>query len=227
MNNLTIFKSVLKYNIQYPALIILGTVIPIAISVGQFLLGIEGVPTLLLMALLWSSVIEGLEIFNNKEKGTEIRILASPTSYLGYLTQTLLANTVLMAIRIIIFLTIGIVLNGWGLLFTFGLFIVYMLFSISIIALAFMLSRIFNKLNSAMMAFSFVSTLFTMLGGLWFPVELLPRFLEIIGMLSPVYWASAAITQLSTNGINIDFLLACIAIAGYVIIFMLLGSFKK
>lgn len=222
--NLAIFNFTIKQYVAYPVQYILGIAVPILLLIISRFLNIMNDDIFLgwiLMVLMWSAFIDSLQILENKEIGVEVRVLASPISWLNYLSQSLLAGIVIMALRICIFLTIGVVLNGWSFIFFVRLFINYSLFSTSIICLGFFFSRIFSNIRSATMAFSFISLFFVMLGGVWIPLEWLPTWLYILGMLSPVHFAVSALQM------NDLYFLNLLAILGFVIIFLLLGSIKR
>ena len=229
MISLTIFKFVLRKSVTAPTALIVGILIPIILLLFRHFLefGEIGFLNWILMALIWSSFMEGIEILENKQSGVETRIIAAPISWLSYLSSYLAASLTLAALRIVLFLIVGMIIEGWSFSFAFGLFTIYFIFSASTIALSFWFSRMFKNISSATLVLSLTGTLFTMLGGLWFPVQYLTPILNIIAMLSPVYFSVLAIESLVYNGPSYVLLLNLIIVAGFVIIYMLFGSMNR
>lgn len=229
--NLTIFKHTFKQNLLFPVQLIIGIFVPSILLVAGYTWGLfqndAVILSWILMSLMWSAFVEGLEILENKQKGVEIRILAGPVTWVNYLCQYLLSGIFLTSIRIIGFLIIGAIFYDWSIGVFMSLFSVYFLFSINMIALAFWWGRMFKTIGSATGTFSFTSTLFTMIGGLWFPVALLPRWLEFVSMATPIYWSVQALYYIVDYGVTASLVLYFLIIFGFATIYMVLGSMKR
>lgn len=167
-------------------------------------------------------------IMADKKNNTLVRMLASPLDSKSYLIQNILSYFVVMAIQIIITLYAIIYMVGGdiGPSFT-NMFIIFSVFSLCAIGLNLAICSISKNAKQASTLSSFINTLLAMLGGAFWPREVMPSFLRTAGNFTPTAWLVDGISKLlvspdlSSVYQNIGILLL------FTVVFFLFCSWKK
>jgi len=105
----------------------------------------------------------------------------------------------------------------------FALLSLYNLFTVGFVLAIVSAAR--NQ-GAASVALAMGSTLFSMLGGLFWPIEFMPEFMRRLGWFSPGYWLAQGlgnIRELTFAGYGVPMLF----LAGFTLVAMILGGWKR
>jgi ABC-2 type transport system permease protein len=81
-----------------------------------------------------------------------------------------------------------------------GLFLVAFGFTLSVTAISFALGSRFENEQQASGFALLLSLILAPLGGAWWPLHIVPRFMQVIGHISPIAWSMDAFTNLIFEG---------------------------
>ena len=197
---MTIFKFALKRYFRQPSNIIFLLILPIILV---FLPDLEwppipmgfqyyGVLLLFIAARLTAIIIE------DRTRKTTLRISVAPITHFQYLWQNLLAYSVLLIGVNGLVVLMGVLYHGENLVSPVLLFIVYTFFSVTAIGFSLALYAIIRNKEAALALLTGVIALISMLGGVFWPIQIMPVFIQRIAMLLPTYWYSEGIYELLT-----------------------------
>lgn len=135
-----------------------------------------------------------------KDQGTLQRLGVMPIARSTLLAGKILARFTLGLIQFLVVFVVGAVL---GMRFgrdPLALLLIVIAYTLSVTALSFALgARLKNAAQANGLSLLLTLTL-APLGGAWWPLEISPRFMQIIGHASPVAWAMEAFTKLTYQG---------------------------
>jgi len=227
---LIIFKYDLKKSFQNKAVLLCTFILPLVLIFasplwsGEVQIGFN----LMAFVVMGGTFLTAQGILNERIEGTLTRIMVAPITMLNYLTQKLLAYSIPIAMQITLVCLIGMVLYDWYLSFTIALILIYILFTVTSVAMAIAWASLFKSKESSLTSFSLVLTAMAMLGGLMIPTNLLPAALRYVGAIFPSYWAANGIENLNTyNSITNQFWLSVVMMIMFGIIFMLFGGKRR
>jgi ABC-2 type transport system permease protein len=135
-----------------------------------------------------------------KEQGTLQRLASMPISRGTLVGGKILARFTLGLIQFMVVFVVGALLG-----MNFGrdplaLVVVVIAYTLSVTALSFALgARLTNPAQANGLALLLTLSL-APLGGAWWPLNISPRFMQIVGHISPVAWAMEAFTELTYQG---------------------------
>ena len=224
---MTIFKFALLRIVRNPLSILLGVLIPLGLLLvsGMWEEGGRGYYwiafTLLLSAF---PLTRGLQ--TDMKERTVMRIASTPTTTLKYLCQNLAACVLPLFLQIIFICIFGMVRYDWSFEVASMLGVLYTLFSLTAVGLAyawaFLTKKMEGETGSAVMM---TIMIFTTMFGIFFPVDQLSGWQETVGMIFPTYWISVGIEELLyTGGFNTEMLLPMGILALFTVIFLMYGS---
>ena len=113
-----------------------------------------------------------------------------------YLAQNLLAFWLILNVPTLLMIGIGSIRYGWEVNRTALLLLCYLVFNAAAITLSLAWNAMFHSKVMADTIFSVVVSFMALLGGVFIPLPMLPDFLQKIGMATPLYWFSNAITRI-------------------------------
>ena len=105
----------------------------------------------------------------------------------------------------------------------FALLSLYNLFTVGMVLA---IVSILSDLGAASVVMTMLSTVFAMLGGLFWPLDLVPDFMKKLAWFSPGFWFSRGlmnIQEISFDGFGMPML----SLAGFTIVVLLLGGWKR
>lgn len=166
------------------------------------------------------------EIRKGQLEGTFEALLTAPIPSLGILLYASLSSFLFTTLRIVLYLAVGVLffqmhwnLQSPGLLLFIFLLMVCAFWGIGLISATFVL--LFKQTSPITWLFGPVSGL---LGGVMFPVELLPGWLKWIAELLPITWSLGALRKILLNGATLtDLYLDCCVLIIFAILFLVLG----
>ena len=132
----------------------------------------------------------------DRVSGTIVRIFAAPVTTIQYLAQNLLAFWLILNVPTLLMIGIGSIRYGWEGNRTALLLLCYLVFNAAAITLSLAWNAMFHSKVMADTIFSVVVSFMALLGGVFIPLPMLPDFLQKIGMATPLYWFSNAITRI-------------------------------
>lgn len=226
---MTIFNFVFKRYFRKPSNIVFLFVLPLAavfLPAGEWLpipLGFQyyGVLLLFIAARLASVIME------DRANKTLLRIGAAPVTHFQYLWQNLLAYSIILIALNLVVVVAGVVVHGDGLTSPILLFIIYSFFSMTAIGFSLAWYSLFRNKESAINVFSGVIMLITMLGGVMWPVEIMPVFFQRLAMLLPTYWLMEGMIVIIRGASTADLVLPLTMMMMFSVAFLLLGSRRR
>lgn len=182
----------------------------------------------LVMGILFFSIRSTTLILKDRKTKIFQRILTSPLSIKQYMFENILSFALLILIQIALILAIvaGVfrVPMGPSLI---NLFVILFLFGLSSISLGISMVSLGKDQHKMTTLTTLMVTPMLMLGGVFWPIEIMPETLQNIGMFIPVTWAMKAIDGvLFGSGLG-DLWLEVLILAGFSVLFFLLGSWKR
>jgi len=162
---------------------------------------------------------------DDKRGGMPDRIGVLPVAPRRYLAEGSLAAFVATEITVaLVFAVIGVLLGSYyNPVHLFLLLSLYNLFTICMVMAVFSLAK---DLGAASVAMTMLATIFSMLGGVFWPLEFVPDFMQKLAWFSPGYWLSrglSGIKEITFDGYGT----AMLFLGGFTLVALLLGGWKK
>ncbi|CAG9623329.1 ABC transporter permease [Sutcliffiella rhizosphaerae] len=226
---MTIFYFALKRSFSNTTNLIFLTLFPIACiflpegDVWPFLpYGYQyfGILTLFIGIRLASIILE------DREKGVVKRLAVAPISHFQYLSQNLLAFSVILILQCAI-VVFGGVLFGQNLYQPGWLLLIYVSFSFTSLAIALAWISIYRKKEVAFLVYMSLIFIVVVLGGLMIPLEIFPDILKRLAVIFPTYWLTEGLNWIVFEENILDFLLINGVLWLYTIVFIIIGSVKR
>lgn len=223
---MTIFKFIFKRYFRQPSNIIFLLVLPIVLV---FLPDLEWPPIPMgfqyygVLLLFIATRLTGI-ILDDRSRKTTLRISVAPITHFQYLWQNLLAYSVLLTGVNSLVVLIGVLYHGENLVSPVLLFIVYTFFSVTAIGFSLALYAIIRNKEAALALLTGVISLISMLGGVFWPIQIMPVFIQRLAMLLPTYWYAEGIVRIAYGGSLGDIALPLVMMFMFTIGFLIFGS---
>jgi|GEM_PF-413964 len=166
-------------------------------SVTQYVPGY----TIMFVFFIMTTMINSF--MRDKGNGMLSRLRSTPMRPIHYLIGMWIPNIVVVIIQCTVLLLFGKIAFGMHLGNLFALFTVVLILSICATGLGLMISMVASNEN---LGNAFVQ-IFTMggaiIGGLWYPWDLLPEFARRIGIFLPHHWAQDSLQNIMIRGANV------------------------
>lgn len=164
-------------------------------------------------------------LLDDKRGGMPDRIGVMPMTPRLYLLSGILAAFTATEITVALFMCVmrfrtGAIPNA---AYLFALMSLYNLFTVSLVMA---IVSALRDLGSASVVMTMCATLFSMLGGLFWPIELVPEFMRRLAWFSPGYWLAqgfANIREISFGG----YIIPMLFLLGFTGVAILLGGWKR
>ncbi len=182
----------------------------------------------LIMGILFFSIRSTTLILKDRKTKIFQRILTSPLSIKQYMFENILSFALLILIQIALIL--GIVAGvfrvpmGPSLI---NLFVILFLFGLSSISLGISMVSLGKDQHKMTTLTSLLVTPMLMLGGVFWPTEIMPETLQNIGKFIPVTWAMKGIEGVLYGSGLEDLWFEALILIGFSLLFFLLGSWKR
>lgn len=223
---MTIFKFVFKRFFGKRVNILLLLALPflsVFLPIGNWLPIPLGFQYYGILLLIIASKLCGI-VMEDRANKTLLRLGVAPITHFQYLLENLLAYSLILTAVNLVFIITGIIVHGEALVSPLQLFFTYSIFSITAIGFSLAWYSLFRNKESAFSVLGGIIMLMTMLGGVMWPVEIMPEILQRLAMLLPTYWFAEAIITISFGGTFRDLLLPYMMMILFSIAFLLLGS---
>ncbi len=183
---------------------------------------------LLGLNMLFLAMFATVSLIRDRENRTLYRILVSPLSQRSYMLQSIFSFLLVMLLQLAgVFFVVHYVLQIYLGLSIPNLLIVMAVFSVVCVAFGVALSSLARTTRQAGAASSLLIVPMSMLGGLLWPREIMPEFLQNIGQLMPTAWMIDAVTKVVNGSSLIGVGWEIIVMLLYGLVFFLLGSWRR
>lgn len=165
-------------------------------------------------------------ILEDRTKGIVKRLAVAPVTHFQYLSQNLFAFAIIMILQCFI-VVFGGVLYGQELYQPGWLFILFISFSFTSLALALAWISLYRSKETSFLVYMSLIILIVLLGGLMMPLEIFPDILQRIAVIFPTYWLSEGLNWIVFGDDISEFLIINGVLWLYTIIFVVIGSVRR
>ncbi|MGI6672133.1 MAG: ABC transporter permease [Christensenellales bacterium] len=162
-------------------------------------------------------------ILREKQQGTLYRIRQAPVKRLGYIIAVFLTGVMVLIINLLslfvlthTLMPVRTTLSMYVLWFYYGLLWIF-------IGIFLALTVRSSAVHSSLMPI--ISVITAMLGGCYWPIWMMPEFMQKTAMLVPQYWANEAISLLQQGKTLLDLPQHLLALTGFSALFLALCVF--
>ncbi|OIJ20158.1 multidrug ABC transporter permease [Anaerobacillus alkalidiazotrophicus] len=166
-------------------------------------------------------------IMEDRANKTLLRLSVAPITHFQYLLQNLLAYTVILTAVNLVFIILGVIVHGESVPSPSLLFIIYTVYSITSLGFSLAWYATFRNKEAAFSILGGIIILMAMLGGVLWPVEIMPESLQRAVMLLPTYWIAEATVLLSYEAPTEELAIPLVVMFLFCIAFLLLGSRRR
>ncbi len=139
-------------------------------------------------------------ILKDKEDGTYYRIRTTLVSEFTYTMGNLISALILLSIQILLTLSIVVGVLKIDLYVSFSqLYLLLMLFGFGSVAIGLFIIGIANSHQQASNISTLILTPTCMLGGCYWPITIMPGFMQKLAWFTPQYWTMAAFKAIGSN----------------------------
>lgn len=186
----------------------------------------HSVPAMAVAFLLFTLFMYGgIGILEERSKGLLERLYLSPATFRSIITGKWTARIILGLLQLLLLFTAGRLIFkvylGHSLI---GLILVSLLFSAAIGALSMLFGSLFKKMEVLIVFNILLANLMAALGGCWWPLEVVPKGLRLVGFIFPTGWIMDAYHKLIFFGLGLEhILLHLVVLSGYTLVFLFLA----
>jgi ABC-2 type transport system permease protein len=160
-------------------------------------------------------------LYDDRANGTYRRVKASNVHTLSYVGGICVAGFVAALLMVLVFFGFLLVVGKGATLPLGQTLALCLLFCLFIVSLALVCGLLLNNRMAVFWALVVASTVFSLLGGAFFPVEYSPGFMQQLAHISPVFWFMEAFNGLldgDTGGVPASVgILALFALLGFLV----------
>ncbi|MFH5882267.1 MAG: ABC transporter permease [Candidatus Izemoplasmataceae bacterium] len=178
------------------------------------------------LVILFSTFLLTKQIIEDRQYKTIIRIAASPTTHKDYLLGHLGAYMLVMLLQITLFWVISVFRWEAPLSFYLWGYLLLLLFTIMSVSFSLFWHSLFKTYATSIAVYSIVANLMAVIGGMSFPLSLLPDNLRTIAVVLPTYWYAYGLESATDNVSNVV-ILCLLILMGFAIIFLTIGSKRR
>jgi len=178
------------------------------------------------LGLLFVAVMLSKLVIEDRQLKTIVRIASTPVSHREYLLGHLLAYFLVLIVQITFFW--GLSLIRWDASMTFFLWAYGFLafFAVMAIALSLFWHTLFKTYTISLAVYSIVANILALVGGLMFPLAIMPDGIRRVAVVMPTYWYAYGLEYVAEGDYRGAFLSLCILL-GFAIIFLSVGSTRR
>jgi len=182
----------------------------------------------MIMSILMFSYATSNMILKDKESKIYYRIFSTPISSKRYSCESILSFIAVSALQIAVLFIIMVKFFKAN----FGpspanMYLVLLIFSLCCIALGVLINSLAKNLNQAFSLNTLITMPLCMLGGCFWPVELMPDFLRNVSNFLPTTWGIKAARSVLFTGTLTSVRKELLIICMFSAVFFLLSSWKK
>lgn len=226
---MTIFTFVFKRTFKKPLDVIMILILPI-LSVFLSTKSWISIPYgFLLYGLLIMFIASKLSrtMMEDREKRIIVRLAAAPISQFRYLIENLIAYTLILTVINAIVILLGVIIYGSVIIMPLKLFLLYTSFSIASIGLSISWYALFKQAEIAYSILGGIYVAIAMIGGMFWPHEIMPEFIQKFILILPTYWFSIGMRHVALSNYEGSFIMTLSILIFFGIAFVLIGSRKR
>ncbi|MBU4362408.1 ABC transporter permease [bacterium] len=161
-------------------------------------------PGFAVMFVMMGVCFAGVAMVQERHHKTLARLLTTPTEKFFIISGKMLGFFLLGFIQFLILILFGqLVLKvNWGNL-PLGVLLLVISYVLSVTGLGTLLSVVVRTSAQAGAFAVLISMVTSMLGGAWWPIEIVPKFMQNIARFTPQYWAINGFNKIITRGFGI------------------------
>jgi len=177
------------------------------------------------MIILYGAFLLTRMFVEDKEKELTARIAITPVQPWKYLFENLACYSAILIVQNIIVILAYSIINPLGIVHPILLLVTFMVYSIMSVGLMLTISTICKTSFVMLCASTGAILILSMMGGLFFPLKMMPEVMKKIAMITPTYWFSEAINSIYAAGTEYTFQVTMLL--GFAVVFFLVGSWKR
>ncbi|MCL2697128.1 MAG: ABC transporter permease [Oscillospiraceae bacterium] len=164
-------------------------------------------------------------LLDDKLRGMPDRVGVLPLLSRNYLLQGTFAAFLATEMTVILILAVLWLVLGTipNVLLMFVLLSLFNLFSVSLIL---SITSIAKSLAAASVTMTMIATLSGMLGGLFWPLEMVPEFMQKVAWFTPGYWFGQGLQNIREPNFE-NFAVPLLFLFGFTVVTLLIGGLKK
>ncbi|NOJ69381.1 ABC transporter permease [Paenibacillus alvei] len=139
----------------------------------------------------------------DKESGTTARLCSTPMKPLTYLVGMWVPYIIVVLFQSAVLLSFGHFVYGMRLGDVLAVGLIIAALGICVTGLGLLISLIAKGENQGLAMTQLIALGGAMIGGLWFPHEMMPKFMQTIGHMLPQYWAQDALKRIISHGAHV------------------------
>ena len=161
-------------------------------------------PGFAVMFVMMGVCFAGVAMVQERHNKTLARLLTTPTEKFFIISGKMLGFFLVGFIQFMILILFGqLVLKvNWGNL-PLGVLLLVVSYVLSVTGLGTLLSVVVRTSAQAGAFAVLISMVTSMLGGAWWPIEIVPKFMQTIARFTPQYWAINGFNKIITRGFGI------------------------
>ena len=161
-------------------------------------------PGFAVMFVMMGVCFAGVAMVQERHNKTLARLLTTPTEKFFIISGKMLGFFLVGFIQFMILILFGqLVLKvNWGNL-PLGVLLLVISYVLSVTGLGTLLSVVVRTSAQAGAFAVLISIVTSMLGGAWWPIEIVPKFMQNIARFTPQYWAINGFNKIITRGFGI------------------------
>jgi len=164
-------------------------------------------------------------LLDDKKQGMPERVGVLPVTSRNFLIQGMLAAFI--ATEVTVALTLVAI---WAVLGAIPnvllMFLLISLFNLFAVSLVLSITSIAKTLGGASVAMSMIATLSAMLGGLFWPIEIVPDIMQKVAWFTPGYWFGQALYNIREVTFE-GYVMPLLFLLGFTVVTLLIGGLKR
>lgn len=158
------------------------------------------VPGYTVMFVFFIMITMVQSFLRDRDSGMITRLKGTAMGPIQYLIGMWIPNIGILLIQSVMMLGFGHLVYGLPIANVFATSLLIIALAICATGLGLFLSMIVSSLNMGVAVVQVVAMGGAILGGLWFPWEMLPKAVQVIGNFTPQYWAHTALKDVVVGG---------------------------
>ncbi|MTI94646.1 MAG: ABC transporter permease [Firmicutes bacterium] len=182
----------------------------------------------LAMTMLFFASYIAIHLIKDRQSGTVYRVLTAPVTLRSYMLQNITCFFLVLLVQILVVLVV--VRRVFGIFLgpnVLNLFVVMAVFALLCVALGVAVAALARKSHHAGTIASVAITPMSMLGGLLWPRDFMPDFLQTIGRFFPTAWIYDAYRAVMLGEPLANAGLALMILLAFALVFFLLGTWRQ
>ncbi|GEM_PF-479239 len=178
------------------------------------------------LVVMFSAFLLSKQVIEDRQMKTVVRIAAAPIKHRDYLLGHLTAYFTVLFVQILIFWTLSIVRwEATSMYFVWGLpyLLVFMVMGVTF---SLFWHTFFKTYATSIAIFSIAVNVMALVGGMTFPLSIMPDSMRRVAVAMPTYWFSYGL-EFVVDENTVGAIICLFIMTGFAIIFLLIGSRRR